>query len=115
MCGGDGLEVRENHFDVASKLPQDLAARSTWGRGAFGIGDNHDAPKRPEAFRDGFEDGDALGAHRESVRGILDVAAGDDLSIIGLERSADLETRIIGDGPFTGRAGGIDERIRGGQ
>lgn len=115
MCGGNGLQVRENHFDVAGKLPQDLAAGSARGRRVSGIGDDDDAPKRSVSLRDGLEDSDALGAHREAVGGILDVAPGDDLTIVGLERRADLEVRVIGDGPLPDSASGIDERIRGGQ
>ena len=52
-------------------------------------------------FRQRLEDRDAFGAHRQAVGRVLDVAAGDDLAALGLERGADLETGEIGDRVLT--------------
>ena len=62
------------------------------------------------SFRQRLEHGDALGADRQAVGGVLDVAAGDDDAVRGLERGADLETREVGDGVLARRARGRDER-----
>ncbi len=66
-------------------------------------------------FGDRLEDGDAFGADRQAVGGVLDVAAGDDLAARGLERGADLESRVVGGGVLAHGACGGDELLRAGQ
>ena len=115
MRCGNRIQVRKNDLDVAGKFPQNLPARPTGRGGIRGGRDDSDAAERAVSVRNRFEDGHTLRAHRQSIGRILDVAACDDLSVAGLERGSDLEARVIGNSSLTGRSGGIDERIRGGQ
>ena len=61
--------------------------------GCDGVGDDDDARERPVAFGHRLENRDALGAHRQAVGGVLDVAAGDDSAVGRFQRGADLELR----------------------
>src|SRR4051794_25006163 len=45
------------------------------------------------AFRDGLEHRHALGADGQAIGRVLDVAATDDLAVLGFQRRADLEMR----------------------
>ncbi len=60
-------------------------------------------------FRERLEDRDALRAHRQAVGGVFDVAAGDDLAGVGLERGADLEAGEIRDRVLARGTRGGDE------
>ena len=96
MPTGLAFQVREDYFQIAAELPEDLAACAAgWGRG-FGVGDNRDATEFAVAFREGFEHRHALGADGEAVRSVLDVAAGDDEAGRRLQRGADFESGIRG-------------------
>src|SRR5258706_16170045 len=59
---GLAVEVGEDQFHVAAKLPEDLAARSTRRGQGIGIGRDGHATEFSDALADGFEDRDALGA-----------------------------------------------------
>src|SRR4051812_32949724 len=93
MPAGGFSEIREDDFEVASELPEDLPARTARRRRRFAVGDDLDASEQAVAFRDRLEHGDALGADGETVGGVLDVAAGDDGAVGGFERGADPELR----------------------
>ena len=56
---------------------------------------------------DGAANGDALGADRQAVRGVLDVAAGEDFAIGGENRGADLEFRVRGVGASPDQERGV--------
>jgi hypothetical protein len=45
VSAGLALEIREDHFEVTAKFPQDLTARTARWRRRFGIGDDGYAPK----------------------------------------------------------------------
>ena len=60
---------------------------------------------------DGRADGDALGADREAVGGVFDVAAGEDFAAGGEDRGADLELRIGGVSFGADCEGGLTQRI----
>ena len=81
------------HGNVAAEFPDDLAAGAAGRRQGIGIGDDGDGVEAVFAFRDGFEDRDALGAAGEAVAGVFDVAAGVDSSGFRAERRADAEIR----------------------
>src|SRR5262249_5293545 len=95
---GFAARIHEGDFDIAAKLPEDLAARAARRSEAIGIGGDGDAAELADAFADGFEDGDALGADGEAVGGVFDVAAGVDAAFGVFQGGADLEVRIRGEG-----------------
>ena len=70
------------------------------GVGDARVGDHGDARERSMPFGHRLEDRDALGANGQAVTGVLDVAAGDDGAVAGLDRRADLEAGEIGDRVF---------------
>lgn len=109
------LQIGEDHLDVAGELPQNLPARSAGWRWRARVGHDGDAPEGAVSVGERLEDRDALGAHGETIGGILDIATGDDVTVHGFEGRTDLEPGIVGHRPFTGRARGLDERVRGGQ
>src|SRR5476651_2221303 len=86
-------EVRELNLEVAAELPEDLAARAARRRRRSRVGDDRDAREHAVPLGDRLEHRDALGADRQAVRRVLDVAAGDHRPVAGLERRADLEMR----------------------
>src|ERR1700737_3062472 len=59
----------------------------------------------PDALRDGLEDRDPLGAQRQAVGRILDVAARHDLAVARAERRPPLELRVRRVRPLPRRAG----------
>ena len=73
-----GAQVREDHFEVAAELPQDLPARPARRRRVGRVGHHGDAAEAAVPVRERLEHRDALGAHGQPVGGVLDVAAGDD-------------------------------------
>jgi hypothetical protein len=50
VASGLALQIRENDFEVATKLPQDLTARATRWRRRLGIGDHGDAAECAVSF-----------------------------------------------------------------
>src|SRR5687768_5860028 len=89
-------EVCEDHLDVAGKLPQYLSARPAWRRRLRRVSHHDDALEGTMSLGDGLEDRDALGAHRETVGRVLDIAARDDSPVRRFEGGADLEIRERG-------------------
>lgn len=59
-----------------------------------GVCYHHHLDELLNAFRDSLKDGDALGAHREAIAGILDVAAGEYTTVFGQNRRPDLKMGI---------------------
>src|SRR5689334_7217790 len=109
MTSSLGGEVREVDVEVAAELPEDLAARAARRRRRFRVGDDGDAREDVMAFRQRLEHRDALGANRQTVGRVLDVAAGEDRAIAGLERRADLESRERRIGVVTSAPGRRDD------
>ena len=109
MARSHRVQVGKNHFEVPAELPQHLPARAARRRRPIGVGDNGDAPERSMAFGDGFEDRNALGAHREPVGGVLDVRAGDDPAVGRFQRGADFEVRKRRVRALPRKAGGLDD------
>ena len=56
-----------------------------------------------------------LGTYRQPIRSVFDVAARNDVTGVGFDRSADLEVRVIGNGAEPCRARACHQRIRVGQ
>src|SRR6185503_4264717 len=115
----DLSEICHHDGDVEAVLPEQLTA-GTAGRSRFGrVGDNGDGDERPVAVGERLQQCHALGAYRQAVRRVLDVAALDDLPVSCEQGRPDLEVRVGRDraGPRVAR--GLDERgrveIRGGQ
>src|SRR5277367_6008487 len=69
------IQIRENHWDIAAKLPDQLAARTAGRRQRIRIGDDGDSVKIALALAHGFENRDALGANRQTIGRVFDVAA----------------------------------------
>ena len=105
------IQIGKNDLQIAGKLPQNLPARTAWWGGCFRRGDDNHASELAVSFRERLEDGDALGADGQAIRGVFDVAASDDRSIYGFERSADFETGIVSMGVLANRARGSDEVV----
>ena len=85
-------KIGQQHLEVAAEFPQDLAARAARRRRRLGIGHNRDAAEPAVSLGERLEHGDALGAHRQPVSGVLDVATCDDSPVVRFERSANFET-----------------------
>src|SRR5712691_9143405 len=80
---GFGLAARidQQDFEVAAKFPQNLAARPAGWRECIGVGRDGDPAEGADALRNRFENGDALGAERQAISRVLDIAAGVDAEI----------------------------------
>src|SRR5215472_5963855 len=90
--------VDQDDLDVAAELPQDLAAGAA-GRGQrVRVGSDGDAAELTDAFADGLENGDALGADGEAVGRVFDVATGVDAAVGVFQGGAYLEFRVGGEG-----------------
>ena len=72
-------QVAEDDLEVAAVFPQQLPAGSARRRRRLGVGDHGDPGEDGVALRQRLDERDALGAERQPVGGVLDVAAGDDL------------------------------------
>ena len=81
--------VDENHLHCGAEFAENLSAGAAWGVAAAGGDGDGDDLLVPRG--DGATDGDALGADRQAVGGVLDVAAGEDFAIGGEHGGADLE------------------------
>src|SRR5437879_9807134 len=68
------FEVRQNDRDVPAELPNNLPASAARRGERVGMSYHGDSVEAALAFRDGLEDGHALGANSQAVSGILDVA-----------------------------------------
>ena len=99
------------HDDLfAAELVQDLSAGTAreagGGVGAYDGDESYLAVVRVRGDHPGG--GVALGADREPVGGVLDVATGVDGTAPGQDRSADPEVAVWGVGFERGRARGLD-------
>ena len=72
-------EVGEHDLEVAAVFPQELTAGAARRRQVVGIGDDGDAGEDRVTFGERLDQRDALGAERQAVGRVLDVAAGDDV------------------------------------
>ena len=91
MPTGLATKVGKNYFEVATEFPQDLAACTAGWRRRVSVRNDRNATEFAMPFGERLEHRDTLGADREPVRRVLDVAAGDDRPISGLERRTDFE------------------------
>ena len=91
MTSSLAAEVGENHLEVAAELPQNLTTGATGRRRRVSVGDDDDASKPAMAFRKRLEHRHALGANRQPVRRVLDVAPADDDTLARLERRTHFE------------------------
>src|SRR4051812_12788176 len=80
----------EDDFEVAAELPENLPAGAARRRGRVLEGDG-DPAELAMAFRERLEHRDTLGADGQAVGRVLDVAAGDDGPVFGLQGGAHLE------------------------
>lgn len=88
--------VDEDHLHRGAELAENLPACAAGGvaaAGGDGDGDDFLVPRG-----DGAADGDALGANRQAVGGVLDIAAGEDFAAGGKDGGADLEFGVRGMG-----------------
>src|SRR5712692_3835658 len=88
------LEIRQDYWHVAAEFPDELAASATGGRQCVGVSDHGDGVEAAFAFADGFEDGNALGADGESVRGVLYIAAAENSTGRSAHRCSHSKIRI---------------------
>ena len=103
------IGVDEDHFHRGAELAEHLPAGAAGGMAA--AGDDGDGDDLLVPRGDGRADGDALGADRQAVGGVLDVAAGEDFAVGGEDRGADLEFRVGGVGVAADCEGGLAQRI----
>src|ERR1051326_922229 len=68
--------VDQDDWNIAAEFPEDLAAGAAGRREGVGVGGDGDAAEFADALADGLKHGDALCTNRETVRGVLHVAAG---------------------------------------
>src|SRR5262245_3856000 len=76
------------------ELGELLAASPAWREQLRTLGDEHDLDDVPIARRDHGPDGRGLGAQRETVRGVLDVAARVELPARGPDAGAHSQARV---------------------
>src|SRR6476469_6142153 len=86
-------KVGQHDFEVATELPENLPAGTARRCRRLGIRDHLDAAEPAMPLGERLEHGDALGAQRQPVRCVFDVAACDDSPVLRLECSANFETR----------------------
>src|SRR6266481_867302 len=90
------LEIGHDHRNVPAKFPDQLAAGAAgWGQ-SVGVSHHGNSVEAALAFADGFENGDAFGAHGEAVGRILDIAAAKNSSGSGAQRGAHAKIRVRG-------------------
>src|ERR1700733_712565 len=90
---GFSVQVRERHLDIPAEFPQNLTACATRRSQYLRVGRYGDALKFMDAFGNCFEYGDAFGAHRQAVRGVLDIATGEHLAVFGFQCRTHLKMR----------------------
>ena len=86
--------VDQRYLHLARIIPQQLPARAAGGGKFPRRGGDGQVRKLALAFRQRLEQGDALGAHGQSVGAGLDVAAGENLSVFGLQGGTDGKFRV---------------------
>jgi len=96
-------------LQVVAKFAEDLAAGAAGGGGFGGRGVDGDADDLAVTGGDGVENGGAFGAVGEAEGCVLDVAAGEDGTVGGLDGGANGELGVGGVGVIRGGAGGFFE------
>src|SRR5260370_34296988 len=91
---GLALEVRHNYGNIAAEFPDQLAAGAAGRCKSIGIRDHGNGVEAALPFADGFEDGDAFGAHSEAVSGVLNIASAEDSAGRGTQRGAHAKVRV---------------------
>ena len=94
---------------ISASGPNSLITCRQAPQGAVGSGvgvktSDRSDHQRPLGFSNRLKDRVALGADRQAIRGILDVAAGKDLAAVGQHGRADLEAAVGTIGVRRGRA-----------
>src|SRR5437899_13010015 len=94
------LENGHDHAKVTAEFPDQLAAGAAgWGQ-SVGVSHHGNSVEAALAFADGFENGDAFGAHGEAVGRILDVAAAKNPSGRSAQGGANAKIRVRRVGVF---------------
>src|SRR5579864_4318859 len=88
------FQICQNHGNIAAKFPDQLAASAAWRRKRVCISYHGDGVKVTLAFAHGFENCNALGANRQSVGGVFDVAAAEDSARGGVQRGSNAKIRV---------------------
>ena len=101
-------EVGENDA-LDGKFGDDLAARAARRARQLAVCDDGECRKASDARSDGAEDGGALGAVRQAVGGVFDVAAREDAPVGRERRRADGKARIRRVGMGARFLGKLDE------
>ncbi len=111
---GFGLAARidEQDFDVAAQFPQNLSAGATGRRECIGIRRDGEPAEGACALGNRLEDRYALGAERQAVTSVLDIAAGVEAAGRVFERSSDTEMRIRRVRIFARRERRFEQSIR---
>jgi len=87
------FQIGEDDLSVTAEFPDDLAARAAGGRELVRVRDDGYGVKASLALGKRFEDGDALGANREAIARIFNIAAGIDFARFCADGGADAEFR----------------------
>ena len=104
-------EIRKSKLHVSTELPQYLTTGATRRRQSIRIRNYGNPLRFQAAFRDRFENRHSFGAHRESIRRVLDVAAGVNPPLIVFKSRPHFKSRKRRMRPLTRLPGRIDERL----
>ena len=74
---GFSSQVREDDLDIPTKIPHELAARTTGRREFIRVGNDNDPDEVVCPLRKRFEQGNPFRTNRETVAGTFNVAAGE--------------------------------------
>ena len=111
-CGFEEFQAIADREDlgVQTELVEDLAASAAGCRRRLGWRVDQDCfdPQRAAGADDGLKNRRAFGADRQAERGILDVATGENLALVGQNRRADGELAV----GAIGMSGGLNRRCK---
>ena len=85
MAIGFSIQIREDDFEIAGKLPQHLAARAARRCRCIRRRDDHNTPECLMAFGQRLVHRDTFGSDGKPIGRVLDVAPRDDRPVLGLE------------------------------
>ena len=103
------MRIRQDNFNITAELPQDLTAGSAWRGKLVRIGNDRDAAEIARPIGDSFEHRHALGADRQAVGRVFDVAAGVDLASRIFKRGAHANIRKRGVSSLARLQSGLDD------
>ena len=83
---GFASQIRQDDLDIATKIPHQLAARTTGRREFIRVGDDHDPDEVVCPFRKRFEQGNPFRTNRKTVAGTFNVAASEHSSVTAEQR-----------------------------